>query len=85
MSAIFNVQNVWDLGETIHVIGIIADGVIKGGEVLRSEQGGIEIRVLSVALGGGTNLPEDAITLVIESLPCPIDKLVGQSLAVVEH
>ena len=84
MSAKFTVHGVWDLGETIHIIGTVTGGVIKGSEVLRTEHGTAEIRVSSVALGGGANLPADAITLVVEGLPCSKDELVGKELTVIE-
>lgn len=85
MSTTFSVLSVWDLGETIHMIGTITGGVIKGGEVLRADQDAIEIHVASVALGGGDNLPAGAVTLVIEALPCCKSELVGKDLTVVEN
>ena len=66
------------------MIGTVTGGVIKAGEVLRSEQGTVEVRVSSVALGGGANLPADAVTLVLEALPCSKDELVGKDLTVIE-
>ena len=85
MATTFNVLSVWDLGSTIHVIGTIHDGVITGGELLRGCDDECELSVKSVALGGGSNLPAGAITLVVDFLPCPKDELIGKKLRVLEN
>jgi hypothetical protein len=77
----FKVSSVWNLGEAIHVIGVVKDGAIKGGTTLRDpENGEIVVNVESIAIGGGRDLPPDSVTLVVKSLPCSTEELTGRTL-----
>jgi hypothetical protein len=77
----FKVANVWNLGETVHVIGTVENGSIgPGATLLDSTDDSLVLNVKSVALGGGANLPPGTVTLVVEKLPCPANILTGRIL-----
>lgn len=82
MAGTFTVQSVWDLGHTKHILGSIVGGVIKGGERLQEPVSGIQLEVVSVAIGGGSRVSEDSITVVVHDLPRETAELVGRTFQI---